>query len=351
MLKITPTKMLDILTPLYASNRKVPTVMLWGQPGVGKSEGVRRLGKRLQEVTGKTVNVVDIRLLLFNPVDLRGIPVPDEERESALWLRPHIFNLDPDPNKIHILLLDELSAAPQSVQAAAYQLILDRRIGEHVLPDNVIMIGAGNRIQDKGVAYKMPTPLSNRMSHFEIVTELDDWKEWAIKHDIHEMVIGFLNFRQEYLNKFDPKVDANAFPTPRTWAFVSDYLNIFDDIEKAYPMIVSTIGEGYAVEFKAFAGTYTSLPDINDIMMGKPVVLKSTSPDVICALSSMIVSRAGKFTKDQMRNVFHFLLDSNLQREFLVMTIKDLMKIESALKDLREFKRFSEWYLRNKKYL
>jgi hypothetical protein len=351
MLKITPTKMLDILTPLYAKTINVPTVMLWGQPGVGKSEGVRRLADRLAQQTGKEVRVEDIRLLLYNPVDLRGIPVPDAERAAAKWLRPFIFQLDPNPEIIHILLLDELTAALPSVQAAAYQLILDRKIGEHKLPDNVIIIAAGNRLQDKGVAYKMPTPLANRMSHFEVISDFEDWKEWAITKGIHEMVIGFLNFRSEYLNKFDPNTDSVAFPTPRTWAFVSNYLKIYEDIEKAYPMIVSTIGEGFAVEFKSFTKTYDSLPNIHDIIDGVPVRLENMKPDVICALSSLIVSRASSFSKDELRNAFHFLLDSGLQSEFQIMTMKDLLKIDEVSRLLRQFQRFPEWYVKNKKYL
>jgi len=343
--------MIETLTPYYKTGIPIPAVMLWGQPGVGKSEGVKRMAEKLAKETGKTVYVEDVRLLLYNPVDLRGIPVPDESRTEAIWLRPQVFRLDSDQNVINILLLDELSAAPPSVQAAAYQLILDRKIGEHQLPDNVIIIGAGNRLQDKGVVYKMPTPLANRMSHFEIVTELDDWKEWAIESEIHPSVIGFLNFRPSYLNKFDPAIDATAFPTPRTWAFVSKYMKLANgNIEKAFPMIVSTIGEGYAVEFKAFTATYDSLPDMESIKQGKPVKFKSSRPDVVCALSSLIVTQAEKYSKDEMRNVFYFLLDAGLQDEFLVMTMKDLSCVKNAFSQLKQFPRFAEWYLRNEKY-
>jgi hypothetical protein len=352
MLKITPTKMIHLLLPIYKSGKKVPTVMLWGQPGVGKSEGVHRLAEKLENETGKKVHVKDVRLLLYNPIDLRGIPVPDERKENAKWLSPEVFKFDSSPQTINILLLDELSAAPPSVQAAAYQLILDRKIGEHVLPDNVIVIGAGNRQQDRGVAYKMPTPLANRMSHFEVVSEIEDWKDWAIETKVHPMIIGFLNFKPTYLNKFDAKNDATAFATPRTWSFVDDYLNIFEDqIEAAFPMIVSTVGEGVAIEFKAFCKTYHSLPSFEDIAQGKEVKLKNTNPDVICALSSMIVGRAENISKDELRNVFHFLLQCNLPSEFMVMTVKDLFRVKGVMEKLREFNRFSEWYMNNIKFL
>ncbi len=352
MLKITPTKMIDLLLAIYRSGKKVPTVMLWGQPGIGKSEGVRRMAERLQTETKKTVHVKDVRLLLYNPVDLRGIPVPDDRKETAKWLSPEVFRLDPSPKVINILLLDELSAAPPSVQAAAYQLILDRKIGEHTLPDNVIVIGAGNRQQDKAVAYKMPTALANRMSHFEVISEIDDWKDWAIETNMHPMVIGFLNFKPSYLNKFDAKNDATAFATPRTWSFVSDYLQIFEnEVENAFPMIVSTVGEGVAIEFKAFTRTYHDLPKYEEIAEGKDVKLKNTNPDVICALSSLIVTRAENSSLDEMRNVFHFLLKCNLPSEFMVMTVKDLFRVKGVPEKLRQFNRFSEWYMNNIKFL
>ena len=106
-----------------------PSTMLWGQPGIGKSQAIRQIATYIQEKTHKRVDVTDVRLLLFNPIDLRGIPVADAERQFAVWLRPKIFNMDKSKDVVNILLLDEISAAPQSVQAAAYQITLDRKVG------------------------------------------------------------------------------------------------------------------------------------------------------------------------------------------------------------------------------
>jgi hypothetical protein len=343
MYKVTPNSLIDVLAPLYSVGENVPTVMLWGQPGVGKSDSVRALAKKVGEMTKKETIVHDVRLLLFNPVDLRGIPVPDANKEFAKWLRPLIFNIDPNPNKLHFLLLDEITAAPPSVQASAYQLTLDRKVGEHELPDNVIIIGAGNRVQDKGVAYKMPTPLANRMSHFEVTAELEDWKQWAIPSGIHELVLGFLNFKETYLNKFDPSSDESAFPTPRSWAFVSKYLNIFKNVDSAYPMIASTIGEGAAVEFKAFAKTYGSLPDVNKILNGEKVPLPQDKYDILCALSSSIVAKAPKATLDQLKNVLNFTKDSGLSAEFAVLTVRDLIRVPGVKEKLLVTKEWTEW--------
>ena len=126
----------------------LPSVMLWGPPGVGKSQAIRQLAKEIEQETGKRANVTDVRLLLFNPIDLRGIPTANADKTLAIWLKPQIFQMDPGEDVVNILFLDEISAAPQSVQAAAYQITLDRVVGEHKLPDNCIVIAAGNRTTD-----------------------------------------------------------------------------------------------------------------------------------------------------------------------------------------------------------
>ncbi len=136
-------------TPL----KSFPSVMLWGPPGIGKSQGVREIAGNIQAKTGKKVSITDVRLLLFNPVDLRGIPTANADKTLSVWLKPQIFQMDESEDVINILFLDEITAAPQSVQAAAYQITLDRVIGEHKLPENCIVIAAGNRVTDKSVAY------------------------------------------------------------------------------------------------------------------------------------------------------------------------------------------------------
>lgn len=194
------------LTNLYSTviNKNLPikllpSVMLWGPPGVGKSQAIRQIARETERCTGKKTSVTDVRLLLFNPIDLRGIPTSNSDKTLAIWLKPQIFQMDESDDVINILFLDEISAAPQSVQAAAYQITLDRVVGEHKLPDNCIVIAAGNRVTDKSVAFKMPKALANRLLHIEVEGNFSSWKRWAISKGINSKVIGFLSFRQNYL--------------------------------------------------------------------------------------------------------------------------------------------------------
>ncbi|MBO7214270.1 MAG: AAA family ATPase [Clostridia bacterium] len=271
------------------SIKDMPSVMLWGPPGVGKSQLVRQIAKSLEDSTSKKVVVTDVRLLLFNPVDLRGIPTSNADKTLSIWLKPKIFDMDPSNKVINILFLDEISAAPQSVQAAAYQITLDRVVGEHRLPDNCIVIAAGNRVTDRSVAFKMPRALANRLLHIEIVPDFSSWRDWAIKNGINDRVLGFLSFKSDYLNVDDAKSDDVAFPTPRSWEMVSNILNkVSDDIEFSYQLISGLVGSGVASEFKAWSKMYKDLPKIEDIFLGRVAVVPKATDQLYALTSSMI---------------------------------------------------------------
>ena len=270
-------EMISQLCALYSNALKigrpisdVPTFMLWGQPGVGKSQGVKQLAKELEKATGKKTCVTDVRLILFNPIDLRGIPVANEDKTLAVWLKPKIFDMNPSSDVLNVLFLDEISAAPPSVQAAAYQITLDRVIGEHSLPDNCIVIAAGNRVTDKSVAYKMPKALANRMCHLEISVDWQSWEKWARNYGLDGRVVEFLSRRRDLLSKFDPTTDDVAFPTPRSWEMVSDVLlnGGFSSVKECFSLICGLVGAGAATEFCGWCDNRERIPDIKEITSG-----------------------------------------------------------------------------------
>ena len=322
----------------------LPSVMLWGPPGIGKSQAIRQLAKRIEGETGKKVVVTDVRLLLFNPIDLRGIPTANADKTLAVWLKPQIFHMDPDENVVNILFLDELSAAPQSVQAAAYQITLDRVVGEHKLPDNCIVIAAGNRTTDRSVAFKMPKALANRLMHIEVEGNFSAWKAWAIQSGIHPKVVGFLSFRQNYLMCFDAASEELAFATPRSWELVSNILNyVSDDVDEVFPMISGIVGSGMAVELRTWARVYDELPVIEDIFDGKnPSMPRGT--DAMYALSAAMVAYAAEHREDMVRIEKSILYADRMPPDFSAMVMKDYMYIEKGYKEkLMRLPAFSRW--------
>lgn len=345
------SRIIDTLRDAYCAIIKagqpvklLPSVMLWGPPGVGKSQAIRQLAKEIERETGKKAYVTDVRLLLFNPIDLRGIPTANADKTLAIWLKPQIFQMDPGEDVVNILFLDEISAAPQSVQAAAYQITLDRVVGEHKLPDNCIVIAAGNRTTDKSVAFKMPKALANRLLHIEVEGSFKAWKQWAIFSGIHPKVLGFLTFRQNYLMKFDATKEELAFATPRSWEMVSNILNfVSDDVDKMLPLISGVVGSGIAIEFRTWARVYDDLPDVQDIFDGKNPKLP-TGTDAMYALASAMTAYARDHKNEMSRIANSIAYADRMPPDFSAMLMKDYMYIEKNFREkLLQIPAFSRW--------
>ena len=323
------------LTKLINNGGKVkefPSVMLWGPPGVGKSQAIKQIGDHIHNETGLIVNITDVRLLLFNPIDLRGIPTANHDKTLAVWLKPQIFQMDDSEDVLNILFLDEISSAPQSVQAAAYQITLDRVVGEHKLPDNCLVIAAGNRTTDKSVAYKMPKALANRLLHFEISDSFESWKQWAICNGVNEKVIGYLSFKTSDLMMFNTSSEDLAFATPRSWESVSKILNsINDDVDEMYAFIAGLVGTGVASEFRHWCKVYIDLPDIETIFNGESAKVPKT-PDALYALISAMLAYA-RDHKDNLYVIGNSLeYAALLPPEYATVLLKDYMYIEEGYK-------------------
>ena len=325
-----------------------PSVMLWGAPGVGKSQGVRQIARAITERTGKRVAITDVRLLLFNPVDLRGIPTANADKTLAVWLKPKIFQMDDSADLVNVLFLDEISAAPQSVQAAAYQITLDRTVGEHRLPDNCIVIAAGNRVTDRSVAFAMPKALANRLCHIEIVGDSESWQKWAVGAGINRIVRAFLAKKPDMLMRFDPSAEALAFPTPRSWEMVSNILNrVSDDVREVYPLVVGCIGEEAAYELRAFGDVFGRIPPIEEVFAGTAVSVP-TRPEALLALVSLFAPYAKKHTAAEgIDNALAYAI--KLPNEFRNRVFSDLLEIKAIRKRLQRNATFDDWFARSGK--
>ncbi len=332
--------------------KNIPTPFFWGPAGVGKSEGVYQLAHGIEKSTGKHVEVIDVRLLLFSPVDLRGIPVADSKKEFANWLRPQIFNLDASENTINLLFLDELSAAPQSVQAVAYQICLDRRIGEHKLPDNCIVIAAGNRTTDQSIAYKMPKALCNRLMHFQISTDFESWRLWAVQNGIDSRVIGYLSFDNSRLCT-EPDSSDMAYATPRSWSFVSTLIKTADcELENLHHLISACIGTDTAIEFEIWCKSHMDFPPVEQILAGDCKLYPKTQ-DVLFALCSSIVAvvrdSAESVSVQELENVCIYA--RRFPPDFAFALFKDMHSIEKIRIKLMKCQALNSWLAKNKRYL
>lgn len=302
---------------------------IWGAPGVGKSQIVKQSAEKLG------VELRDVRAVLLDPVDLRGLPKIESDNKT-IWSAPGFL---PDKGE-GILFLDELNAAPPLVQAACYQLILDRRIGEYELPDGWFVVAAGNRETDRAVTSRISSALANRFTHIEFEVNIDDWVSWALKNNIKEEVIAFIKFRPNLLHDFDPKRDEKGFPTPRSWEFVSDILNSGVDNKLLYELISGTIGGGAAAEFIGFLKIFRQVPDIDALLDNKISWFPpNDEPALLYAVSQVVASKADS---SKIGAVMDFA--SKMPKEFEVLVMRDAVKKDKTIVDT-EF--FSNWAVNN----
>jgi len=293
---------------------------LWGPPGVGKSQMVAQIAGRHQ------VPLIDIRLSQMEPSDLRGIPFRVENRVE--WAIPALLPDAARHGPTGILFLDEITSAPPAVSAAAYQLILDRRLGEYQVPAHWAIFAAGNRQGDRGVTYSMPAPLANRFSHFEVETHLDDWVAWAYRSGIDERVIAFLRFRPELLFDFDPAHNPVAFPSPRSWEFAHRGLKKFEDHpELLQGTLQACVGPAAGIELTAFINSLDQMPDLDAIVNGDPVPVPREI-DLQYAVAAALVGRAIRAQDSDRRdqtigNILHYA-NRFPARELGVMLVSDL---------------------------
>jgi MoxR-like ATPase len=280
-------------------------VFIWGGPGIGKSAIVRQLAET------KQMRLQDIRALLLDPVDLRGLPFFGPDGRSK-WATPDFLPQD----GAGILFLDELNAAPAMVQASCYQLVLDRKLGEYTLPKDWAIIAAGNRDSDRAVTSRMPSPLRNRFVHLEFEVDLQDWSEWAIAAGIRPEVIAFLRFRQELLSAFDR--DANAFPSPRSWEFVSRILDSSPDKSVEHELFAGAVGAGAATEFSAFLKMFRELPNIDAILLNP---LKEPVPDNAAAQYAVASALARCASDANFDRICLYL--ERMPAEFRVLCVRD----------------------------
>lgn len=305
--------------------QKVPT-FLWGAPGIGKSSIVKQIAN------DKNLDFIDLRLALMDPTDLKGIPFYDKESHTALWAPPAFL---PRKGK-GILFLDELNSAPPAVQSSAYQLILDRRVGEYELPEGWAIIAAGNREGDRGVTYRMPAPLANRFVHFELEVSVDDWREWAYKYKISSKIIAYISYKNEHLFTFDAKSENKSFATPRSWEYVGNILKSNLPATLLLDTISGAVGRDVAVSFLSFLKVMDRMPDIEKILEDADFKY-SDEVDVLYALSSGIVSYyLQNPSEERLENLLRYTLE--LQGEFAVMITQDLQRAGIRMEGLETFK-------------
>lgn len=326
---------------------------VWGPPGIGKSDLIAGIAKE------NGMELRDVRLNLMDPTDIKGFPVPDVAKGHMEWLPadflPHMFiekevivtpakgktpaktEIQRVPNDSKgILFLDELNQAPPMVQAAAYQLLLTRKVGNYELPEGWSMLAAGNRQSDRSNAQHMPAALALRLIHLDMTVNADDWCEWALNNDdsVPVELLTFIRFRPDLLHKFDPQ--QRVSPNPRSWTFCGNIINKNLPKEVELAMMTGSVGEAEAGEFMAYLEVFRDLPTVDQVMLDPDGTPISDKPSVLFAITGAL---AQKTTKDCYPRIKKYI--DRMNPEWQVVYTKDAMRHDRTLTETKDFQKFA----------
>jgi len=295
------------------------SIYLEGPSGIGKSEMIAELAKILG------ADFFDIRLGVLDVLDLNGIGIPLIEERKAIWTRPEILP-EEHTTRPTIIFLDEFNHANETVLGSAYQFVLERKVNTHQLPKDCLIIGAGNSIDDKGIAFTIPSPLQNRFIKMNVVSEIDDWLEHAKEKEVDWRTRAFLKTHHELLHNFKAESSEDNFTTPRSWVKVSTFLEADKELFK----VVSNgiLGFSASLEFIQFLELIKKIPDLELLMNGDNVIELnsdlSSSYAFLMLIDSHLKNNIENITVKQIINLIHYC-NKQEHQEVMQLIIFDLI--------------------------
>lgn len=333
-LEVTPKGLKQLLHAIAETNKGLKlhrqlVLYVASAPGVGKSSIIGAFAEETER------HFTDIRLAYAAPTDVRGFPMVEEVRGKKVMSFAFPSEYPRDPNGV--LLLDEFSCAPRATQLAALQLLLDKKVGEYEVPDNTVLVLAGNRAIDRANVERLSSAIVNRVVQVTLRVDLDEWNSWAIDAQLDPKLIAFIRFRADLLNDFDAKTwdGESGFASPRSWEAVSNIIKgaSFNALPKELKsaLIYGAVGAPAGVQFSAFLDLFGKLPDIDAMIKAPTKGEIPTEPDVKLA---MIAAIAPKITKDNVGNVL--ILTDRMPKEFQVLGLKMAMKRDPSIMSTKE---------------
>lgn len=321
-----PIRPSDLVKELRANALADVPSMIWGPPGIGKSDIAYQFASSMH------AKLFELRANLFDPVDVRGGLKVVEQDDGTYRTRYGVPEDYPDSSYkgAVVLFIDELPNAPKATQNALLQLLLNKRIGTYELPANTIIIAAGNRAQDRAAVHEMPTPVRNRFAHYTLEANVDDWVKWAMNHGVHDSITSFIRMRPSLLHSTDGT--DYAFPSPRTWTMLDRKLPHMAD---EFYGCSSMIGDGPAGEYLSYKAIYKDMPDIDQIIEKPSTSSIPTDTSVLFAVSGALAARADK---DNFENIMRFV--RRMPAEYQVITVRDSI---AKQQDLVTLDCFTKW--------
>jgi len=325
-------KISDTIVSLYNNDAtRKRAVFLRGPSGIGKSQTVWQAAQALG------IEVIDLRLSQMDPVDLRGVPSVSDDN-TTVWNTPSFFPRDPKSSGV--LFMDEVTSAPPAIQAAAYQLVLDRALGDYKLPDGWMIVAAGNRQSDRGVTFTMAAPLMNRFTVLDVDTTLDDWRDHAFTVGVRPEIAAFLSDRADFLHKYTSDNYGEQFPSPRSWLAASDILNMELPESTRIEMLNGVVGREAAGAFETFLRIWDVVPRL-DLIFENPDAV--AVPEQMNVRYCVAMGLAARMDKKTFNNAYAYL--KRMPKEFQTLCVKLAYQRDPSIAQATQF---SDWAENNR---
>ncbi|HZR47485.1 MAG TPA: AAA family ATPase [Candidatus Manganitrophaceae bacterium] len=329
---VRPGQLSELLSRLIPAREPV---LITGAPGSGKTEIVHQAALFTQ------AEMILSHPAVSDPTDAKGLPWLDKGGDSATFLPFGDLARALKANRPTVWFLDDLGQAPPAVQASFMQLILARRVNDHILPDCVTFVAATNRRSDRAGVSGILEPVKSRFATIvELSVNLADWCNWAFTAKVPAEVIAFLRFREELLHKFEPTSDLTNSPSPRTWAAVGRLLNLRIPEELEFAAIAGAVGQGAAVEFVAFLKMFRQLPSIDSILFNPHQAVIPEEPSALFAVSTALASRANDNNFDRVYEYCKRLEEIG-KAEFAILTLLDSHRRTPSVANTTSFIQFA----------
>ena len=314
MAKVSPRQLKVMLAAFIKA--RMP-LLITGIPGIGKTDIVGQAAK------DAGFNLLISHPAVSDPTDFKGLPWPDKGGAFANFIPFGDFNVALKATEPLVWFFDDLGQAPASVQAAAMQLFLARRVNGHVLPDCVTFVGATNRRVDRAGVSGILEPVKSRFdSIVELVASVDDWSNWAFDHNIPSTMIAWIRFRPEFLAKFEPTADLTNSPLPRTLYHMAkiEALNLPPAIECA--AFAGAVGEAAAVDYMGFRKLALSIGSLDAILLNPDTAPIPKNPSELYATVVGLASKVNVKNFPRIATYAERLAKAD-RGEFAVLMVRD----------------------------
>lgn len=307
--------------------------MITGKSGIGKTEQGHSFGR-----THKNGNILDVRVSQLDPSDSRGIPFNNNGLCS--WLIPSMFPDVKRHGEVGLWILDEYLDGARSVKTAFQQLILERRLGDYVVPEGWSILALGNKREHGGIGDGLSVAQQDRFCHFEAVMDTNALITHFISVGVDPYITSFIKLRPNLAHS-QPDRGSNEweFPTPRSWERLSKIRSSKPPKNLKMKLYASLVGEGAATEFIAHEEVAVSMPDPDDCI-NKPK--ETRVPENPSAMYAIAVALAGLSKVENFGNVLTYM--ERLPAEYTTLCILEARKVNPAVE---ETEAFTQWGLNN----